>query len=78
MKLAALIVLFAVSALARDVAMEAYFNPGAATSGIFQYSVDLTNWVTFYTFPYPTNGAWVRATNTTTNVVCYYRAGYIP
>lgn len=58
--------------------VEAYFGPGRATTGYFQSSIDLKHWATFYSFPYPTNGAVMRGTNVSFNDKLFFRAGYAP
>lgn len=60
----------------RQVMIEAYFNPGQATTGFFESSADLVNWETAYSFPYPTQGAWVGFTNYNSTPCFFFRAGF--
>lgn len=60
----------------RSIVLEAYFNPGQATTGFFQSSADLVNWDTAYSFPYPTQGAWVGFTNYNSTPCLFFRAGF--
>jgi len=53
----------------------AFTNSTGSAKGFFQISRDLVNWTTIYSFPYPTNGAWISITNVGQVTGLFFRAG---